>query len=280
MQPEITAFHHPATGRVTYLIADPATLLCAFVDPVLDYDPLTQAVDTRFIDAIIADVRAKDLGPTWILETGLHTDHLSAAGHLKYETGASICIGAPVLDSLKRLVPVLGSDGVDLEGWDFDKLAQDGEALPMGGIEITAIALPGRLPGATAYQVGDVVFAGSAILPPDQGLDDSAAPGVDPAGLHAAARRLLNLPPPTRILVGQTGEVIDAWSTTVAEQKAHNIDAGDAVSAQAFVARRTAVAAMPGPLAAPALQVGIRAFRLPPEGEDGKRFQPVDISSI
>jgi hypothetical protein len=33
-------------------------------------------------------------------------------------------------------------------------------------------------------------------------------------------------------------------------------------------------------LAAPALQVGIRAFRLPPEGEDGKRFQSVDISSI
>jgi NADH:ubiquinone oxidoreductase subunit 2 (subunit N) len=31
---------------------------------------------------------------------------------------------------------------------DFDKLAQDGEALPMGGLEITAIALEGRLPGA------------------------------------------------------------------------------------------------------------------------------------
>jgi glyoxylase-like metal-dependent hydrolase (beta-lactamase superfamily II) len=278
MQPEITAFHHPATGRVTYLIADPATLLCAFVDPVLDYDPLTQAVDTRFIDAIIADVRAKDLGPTWILETGVHTGHLSAAGHLKYETGASICIGAGVLDSLKRLVPVLGSDGVDLEGWDFDKLAQDGEALPMGGIEITAIALPGRLPGATAYQVGDVVFTGSAILSPDQGLDDSTAPGADAAGLHAAARQLLALSPQTRLLLGQADA--GTWDTTVADQKAGNVDAGDAVPVEAFVARRAAVLAAPGPLAAPALQVGIRAFRLPPEDESGKRFQPVDVSSI
>jgi glyoxylase-like metal-dependent hydrolase (beta-lactamase superfamily II) len=280
MQPEITAFHHPATGRVTYLIADPATLLCAFVDPVLDYDPLTQAVDTRFMDAIIAEVRAKDLGPTWILETGLHTDHLSAAGHVKYETGASICIGAGVLDSLKRLVPVLGGDGVDLDGWDFDKLAQDGEALPMGGIEITAIALPGRLPGATAYRIGDVVFTGSAILPPALGLGDSAAPGADAAGLHAAARQLLALPPETRLLVGQTGAVIDAWSTLVADQKAHNIDAGDAVPVEAFVARRAAVVADPSPLAGPALQVGIRAFRLPPEDETGKRFAPVDIRSI
>jgi glyoxylase-like metal-dependent hydrolase (beta-lactamase superfamily II) len=278
MQPEITAFHHPATGRVTYLIVDPATLLCAFVDPVLDYDPLTQGVDTRFVDAIIADVRAKDLGPTWILETGVHTGHLSAAGHLKYETGASICIGAGVLDSLKRLVPVLGGDGVDLDGWDFDKLAQDGEVLPMGGVEITAIALPGRLPGATAYQIGDVVFAGSAILPPDQGLDDSTAPGADAAGLHAAARRLLALPPRTRLLLGQADA--QGWDTTVADQKAGNIDAGDAVPVEAFVARRAAVLATPGPLAAPALQVGVRAFRLPPEDESGKRFQPVDVSSI
>jgi len=278
MQPEITAFHHPATGRVTYLIADPATLLCAFVDPILDYDPLTQAIDTSFIDAIIADVRAKDLGPTWILETGVHTGHLSAAGHLKYETGASICIGAGVLDSLKRLVPVLGSDGVDLEGWDFDKLAQDGEALPMGGIEFTAIALPGRLPGATAYQLGDVVFTGSAILSPGQGLDDSTAPGADAAGLHAAARKLLNLPPQTRLLVGQADS--QGWDTTVASQKADNVDAGDAVPVEAFVARRAAVLADPSPLAAPALQVGIRAFRLPPEDESGKRFQPIDVSSI
>ena len=280
MQPEITAFHHSATGRVTYLIVDPATLLCAFVDPVLDYDPLTQAVDTGFIDAIVADVRARDLGPTWILETGVHTGHLSAAGHLKYETGASICIGAGVLDSLKRLVPVLGSDGVDLDGWDFDKLAQDGEALPMGGLEISAIALSGRLPGAVAYQIGDVVFTGSAILPPDQGLGDSAAPGADAAGLHAAARLLLALPPETRLLTGQVGAETQAWDATVAQQKAGNIDAGDHAPVEAFTARRAAALVSPGPLAAPALQVGIRAFRLPPADEAGRRFQPVDISTI
>jgi glyoxylase-like metal-dependent hydrolase (beta-lactamase superfamily II) len=280
MQPEITAFHHPATGRVTYLVVDPATLLCAFVDPVLDYDPLTQAVDTRFVDAIVADVRARDLGPTWILETGVHTDHLSAAGHLKYETGASICIGAGVLDSLRRLVPVLGSDGVDLDGWDFDKLAQDGDALPMGGLAFTAMALPGRLPGATAYRLGDVVFAGCAILPPDQGLGDSDAPGADAAGLHAAARRLLALPPETRLLTGQVGDDAAAWSTTVAQQRADNIDVGDTVPAEAFAARRASALTSPGPLAAPALQVGVRAFRLPPVDDAGQRFQAVDIRSI
>jgi len=280
MQPDITAFHHPATGRVTYLIVDPATLLCAFVDPVLDYDPLTQAINTSFMDAIIADVRARDLGPTWILETGVHTDHISAAGHVKYETGASICIGAGVLDSLKRLVPVLGAEGVDLDGWDFDKLAQDGEALPMGGVEITVLAMPGRLPGAVAYRIGDMVFTGAAILPPGQGLGHSGAPGADAEGLHAAARLLLALPPQTLLLSGHVGADSDAWSATVADQRANNVDAGDTVSAETFAARRTGALASPGPLAAPALQVGIRAFRLPPPDESGQRFLPVDISSI
>lgn len=123
MQPEITPYHHPATGTVSYLIVDPATFLCAIVDPVLDFDPVTEAVDTGFVDKMIADIRAKDLGPTWILETGLHAGHLSAAGHLKYETGASVCIGAAVVDSLKRLAPKFGETMVDLDGWDFDKLS-------------------------------------------------------------------------------------------------------------------------------------------------------------
>jgi glyoxylase-like metal-dependent hydrolase (beta-lactamase superfamily II) len=150
----------------------------------------------------------------------------------------------------------------------------------MGGVEITAIALPGRLPGATAYQVGDVVFAGSALLPPDQGLDDSAAPGADAAGQHAAARQLLGLPPETRLLVGRIGADAEAWNTTVGDQKARNVDAGDAVPAEAFVARRAGALASPGPLTVPALQVGVRAFRLPPIDEAGRRFQAVDIRSI
>jgi glyoxylase-like metal-dependent hydrolase (beta-lactamase superfamily II) len=179
MQPEITPYHHPATGTVSYLIVDPATFLCAIVDPVLDFDPVTEAVDTGFVDKMIADIRAKDLGPTWILETGLHAGHLSAAGHLKYETGASVCIGAAVVDSLKRLAPKFGETMVDLDGWDFDKLAQDGDTFPMGGLEITPIALTGRLPGAVAYKMADVIFTGDLLLAPAEGAGRCDIPGAD-----------------------------------------------------------------------------------------------------
>lgn len=280
MQPDITAYHHAATGRVSYLVVDPATQLCAIVDPVLDFDPATGEISTSFVDSIIADIRAKDLGPTWILETGVHTGHLSAAGHLKYETGASIAIGAHVLASLQRLAPVLGAHGVDLEGWDFDKLArEDDEPLIMGGVEFHPIALSGRLPGAVAYRAGDVVFVGDALLPPAAGLPDGHAPGADAAGLHADARRLLSLDAGVRLLSSWAGADPAAADSTVSAQRAGNVDAGDAVSQDDFVARRADVEAVhPSALTIAALDVAVRSGRLPPPDENGVRFPPRDIS--
>jgi glyoxylase-like metal-dependent hydrolase (beta-lactamase superfamily II) len=281
MQPEIIAHHHPATGTVTYLVVDPATLLCAIVDPVLDFDPETQATDTSFIDAIIAEIRARDMGPTWILETGLHAAHMSAAGHLKYETGASVCIGAGVVESLKRLAPAMGEDGVDLDGWDFDKLAQDGEVMPMGGLEITAHAVTGRLPGAVAYQIGDVLFTGDALLAPEFGAGRCDLPGADAEGLYAAARRFLSLPDDTRLLTGWE-DAAGHETSTVAEQRAGNVQLHDGVDLAAFVVARAAAdaALLPMPYAAEALRVAIRSGKLPPEGENGRRFPPTDIHSL
>ncbi|HJV40141.1 MBL fold metallo-hydrolase [Caulobacter sp.] len=280
MQPEITAYRHPATGTVTYLIVDPATFLCAIVDPVLDFDPVTEAVDTSFMDKIIADIRARDLGPTWILETALHTGHVSAAGHVKYETGASICIGARVVDSLKRLAPALGEDGVDLDGWDFDKLAQDGEALPMGGLEITALALDGRLPGAVAYRLGDAIFTGDVLLAPAEGAGRCDVPGADAGKTFDDARKVLALPPATRVLPGVCAA--GAGESTVAEEKAANVQLNDGVDRLNFIALRTvADALLPEPvLAAAALRVAVRAGRLPPESPSGQRFAPVDLAKL
>ena len=281
MQPEITAHHHPATGTVTYLVVDPATLLCAIVDPVLGFNPETEATDTSFVDAIIAQIRARDLGPTWILETGLHAAHLSAAGHLKYETGASICIGAGVIESLKRLAPAMAEHGVDLDGWDFDKLAQDGEVMPMGGLEITAHAVTGRLPGAVAYQIGDVLFTGDVVLAPELGAGRADLPGADARALYADARKFLSLPDETRLLAGWEAAE-GAATTTVAQQRAQNVQLRDGVDLPTFVAARHAAdAALPPlPYPAQALRVAIRSGKLPPQGDDGQRFPPTDISSF
>ncbi len=265
---------------MTYVIVDPATFLCAIVDPVLDFDVATEAVDTRFIDAIIADIRAKDLGPTWILETGLHTGHVSAAGHLKYETGASVCIGANAVESLKRLAPLFGETMVDLDGWDFDKLAQDGDTFPMGGLEITPIALTGRLPGAVAYRMADVVFTGDLVLSPADGAGRCDVPGADAGKAWDDARKLLGLPPQTRVLPGVSAA--EPHEATVAEEKAGNIQLNDRIDRLDFIALRTAAdAILPDPVLAPAaLRVAIRSGKLPSEPESGPRFPAVDLSKL
>ncbi|MFY8207875.1 MBL fold metallo-hydrolase [Caulobacter sp. BE264] len=280
MQPEIIPYHHPATGAVSYLIVDPATFLCAIVDPVLDFDPITETIGTGFVDAIIADIRAKDLGPTWILETGLHANHLSAAGHLKYETGASVCIGARVVESLKRLAPKFGETMVDLDGWDFDKLAQDGDTFPMGGLEITPIALTGRLPGAVAYKMADMVFTGDLVLAPAEGAGRCDIPGGDAGKAWDDAQKILALPPETRVFPGVAATT--PAQSTVADQKASNIQLNDTIDRLDFIALRTAADAfLPDPdLAAAALRVAIRSGRPPSEPESGPRFPPVDLSRI
>lgn len=280
MQPEIIAYHHPATGTVTYLIVDPATYLCAIVDPVLDFDPVTEAVDASFINRIIAEIRARDLGPTWILETGLHAGHLSAAGHLKYETGASVCIGAKVVESLKRLAPKFGETMVDLDGWDFDKLAKDDDPLPMGGLEISTVALTGRLPGAVAYRLGDLLFTGDLMLVPDEGAGRCDIPGADAGKAWDDARKLLKLPPETRILPGLS--LGEARESTVAEERASNIQLNDKIDRLDFIALRTAAdAILPDPvLASAALRVAIRSGKLPSQPESGPRFPPVDLTKL
>lgn len=280
MQPEITAYRHPATGTVTYLIVDPATFLCAIVDPVLDFDPASEAVDTSFVDKIIADIRAKDLGPTWILETGLHTGHLSAAGHLKYETGASVCIGAKVVESLKRLAPKFNEPMVDVEGWDFDKLAQDGDSFPMGGVTFTPIALTGRLPGAVAYLMGDVLFTGDLMLAPAEGAGRCDIPGADYGKAWDDARKFLKLPPQTRVMPGVCAG--EACESTIAEEKASNIQLNETIDRLDFIALRTAAdAILPDPdLASAALRVAIRSGKLPSEPESGPRFPPVDVTKL
>lgn len=280
MQPEITPYHHPATGTVSYLIVDPATFLCAIVDPVLDFDPETEAVDTGFVDKMIADIRAKDLGPTWILETGLHAGHLSAAGHLKYETGASVCIGAAVVDSLKRLAPKFGETMVDLDGWDFDKLAQDGDTFPMGGLEITPIALTGRLPGAVAYKMADVIFTGDLLLAPAEGAGRCDIPGADAGRAWDDAQKILALPSHTRVLPGVCA--MEPTEATVAEQKASNIQLNDKIDRLDFIALRTAADAfLPDPtFASAALRVAIRSGRPPSPPESGPRFPPVDLGAL
>ena len=147
------------------------------------------------------------------------------------------------------------------------------------------LAVPGHTPACVAYQVGDAVFTGDTLFMPDVGTARCDFPGGDAAMLYRSVRRLLALPPATRLYLCHdyppTGRE-PQWECTVADQRAHNIHVHDGVSEADFVAMRTARDAtleMPT-LILPAIQVNIRAGQLPPAEANGVRYLKIPLNVL
>lgn len=281
--PDIEAFFDEATFTISYLVADPVTGRAAIVDPVLDYDHRAGKVSTGSADRLLARITERGNRIDWILETHAHADHLSAAQYLKARTGAAIVIGEHIRDVQRTFAPVFNAADVGGEGREFDRLVRDGERLKLGGLEIEVMHLPGHTPADVAYRIGDAVFVGDTIFMPDYGTARADFPGGDAARLYASIRRLLSLPPETRLFMCHDykapGRDAYAWETTVGEQRRKNVHVHDGVDQAAFVAMRTqrdATLAAPV-LLLPSIQVNIRAGRLPPHDANGTRYLRIPL---
>lgn len=281
--PEITPFFDEATFTVTYLVADRATRRAAIVDPVLDYDHRAGRLSTASADAVLAKAAEKGLTVDWVLETHAHADHLTAAPHIKARTGAKVVIGEHIRDVQRTFGKVFGATDVSGQGSEFDRLVSDGERLKLGGLEIEAMHLPGHTPADVAYRIGDAVFVGDTIFMPDYGTARADFPGGDAAQLYRSIRRLLSLPPATRLFMCHDykapGRSSYAWETTVEEERALNVHVRDGVNEADFVTmrqRRDATLAAPA-LLLPAVQVNIRAGNLPPPDADGRIFLRIPV---
>lgn len=283
-RPEVAAFFDQATATVTYVVADPASRACAVIDPVLDYDARAGRITTAGADRIAAFVRERDLRVTWVLDTHVHADHLSAASTLREMTGGLTGIGARVgaVQEIFREYYNLGPD-FPVDGSQFDHLFADGEQLSIGGLAGRALHVPGHTPACSAYLIGDALFTGDTLLMPDFGTARCDFPGGDAATLFTSVRRLLTLPAETRVFVGHDygpgGRAI-AWETTIAAQKAGNIHVRDGISEESFVelrTRRDATLDLPN-LMLPAVQVNIRAGRLPPPEGNGASYLKIPLT--
>ena len=153
----------------------------------------------------------------------------------------------------------------------------------LGAQAARALAVPGHTPACLAYQVGDAVFVGDTIFMPDYGTARADFPGGDAAALYRSIRRLLSLPPETRLFMCHDykapGRDSFAWETTVAEQRARNVHVHDGVDEAAFVAlRRKRDAGLSAPvLLLPSVQVNIRAGHLPPADPNGVSYLRIPV---
>jgi glyoxylase-like metal-dependent hydrolase (beta-lactamase superfamily II) len=286
MTPDVTGFFDEDTFTVSYVVADPAAKVCAVIDSVLGFDPASGRTDRKPVDAIVAFIRKRGLTLDWILETHVHADHLSAAPELKREIGGRIAIGFNVIavqDSFAGIFNVEPSFKRD--GSQFDCLLADGETFKIGGIEAKALHTPGHTPACMTYVAGDAAFVGDTMFMPDYGTARCDFPGGDARQLYRSIRRIFALPPQTRLFMCHDykapGRDEFRWETSVAEQRAKNIQIHDGIGEDEFVAmrqKRDATLSMPR-LILPSVQVNMRAGQMPPAEANGKRYLklPVDV---
>ena len=282
----VQAFFDDRTCTVSYVIADNASRCAAIVDPVLDFDFKSGRTSTIQADRLIAHVREHGLTVQWILETHAHADHLSSARYLQQRVGGRIAIGEHIREVQATFKTLFNLErGFLPDGAQFDHLFKDGEVFHIGGIEARALLVPGHTPADLAYVVDDAVFVGDTLFMPDVGTARADFPGGDAHTLYTSIRRILALPPQTRVFVCHdyppNGRA-PAWETTVAEQRAANIHVRDGIAEAEFVQMRQARdATLDVPtLILPSIQVNIRAGQMPPADDNGVAYLRIPINAI
>ncbi len=285
LRPLVRSFFDPATSTFTHVVFDQVGGRAAIVDPVLDFDAASGRTRHDSADAVIAFVREQGLTVDWILETHAHADHLSSAPYLKAQLGGHIAIGEAIRRVQGVFKPIFNLEpGFATDGSQFDHLFADGEVFSIGALQAQAWHVPGHTPADLAYVIGDAVFVGDTLFPPDVGTARCDFPGGDAHALYRSIQRLLALPAETRLFMCHDYPATDRAPVamcTVGEQREGNIHVHDGVAEDGFVAMRQARDATLGMprLILPSIQVNVRAGHLPPPEADGRRYLklPVDV---
>jgi glyoxylase-like metal-dependent hydrolase (beta-lactamase superfamily II) len=287
MKPGVKGFFDNETYTVTYVVTDPTGNTCAIIDPVLDFDQASGRTSTASADQVLEFIDSNGLEVSWILETHVHADHLSAAAYLKSKTGGRTGTGRFItgVQTTFKDVFKLG-DEFSPDGAQFDCLLDDGELLELGNMQIRVMHTPGHTPSCVTFVVGDAVFVGDTLFMPDYGTARADFPGGDAAELYRSIRRILALPAATRVFLCHDykapGRDIYQWETTVETQRTSNIHIHDGIDEQAFVEfrnQRDSELGIPK-LMLPSIQVNIRAGDMPPADESGVVFLKLPVNVL
>jgi glyoxylase-like metal-dependent hydrolase (beta-lactamase superfamily II) len=283
----IRSFFDESTNTVSYVVYDATSKIAAIIDSVLDFDAAAARTSTASADEVIAFVEAEDLKVEWLLETHAHADHLSAAPYIQERLGGRLAIGRDII-RVQNVFGKIFNTGTDFarDGSEFDRLFDDGDSFTIGSINAMALHVPGHTPADMAYVIGDAVFTGDTLFMPDYGTARADFPGGDARQLYRSIRRLLSLPPETRLYLchdykapGRDGYV---WETTVTAQRTGNVHVHEGVSEEEFVAMRTqrdATLSMPN-LILPSVQLNMRGGHLPKPEENGTRYLKIPLNTI
>jgi glyoxylase-like metal-dependent hydrolase (beta-lactamase superfamily II) len=284
-RPIVTHFFDEPTNTFSYVIQDPDSDACAIVDSVLDFDYAAGRTDVRSADKIIAFIREHHLKVSWILETHVHADHLSAAPYLHQQLGGKTGIGAHIVD-VQGIFGKAFNAGTEFarDGSQFDALFNEGDTFTVGKLQGHVLHTPGHTPACLTYVVGDAAFVGDTLFMPDYGTARCDFPGGDARTLYHSIQKVLALPEQTRLFLCHDykapGRDTFQHETSVDEQRQANVHVHVGITEDEFVKMRTerdATLGMPR-LIIPSVQVNMRGGELPPAEDNGSVYLKVPIN--
>jgi glyoxylase-like metal-dependent hydrolase (beta-lactamase superfamily II) len=286
VSPEVIPFFDAPTNTISYIVRDPQFEFCAIIDSVMEIDYASGRITYDGADAMIAHIKAKGWTLTWLIETHVHADHLSAAPYIQGKLGGKLGIGENITivqDTFGKIF----NEGTEFQrdGSQFDRLFTDGDSYAIGNLAAHVMHTPGHTPACMTHVIGDAAFVGDTLFMPDGGSARADFPGGDARMLYRSIKRVLELPDDMRLFIchdyGPNGRDIK-WETRVADERKHNIHVRDGVTEDEFVAMREArdkTLEMPK-LIIPSLQINMRAGRMPPKDDKGKVFLKVPINGL
>lgn len=174
-----------------YVIACPNTHAALIIDPA----PESAA-------EITACIKAQKLGPTHILLTHSHWDHIADTAELKRRFNIPVLVHHDDAENLRYP----GSDGlpcwISIEGVTPHSFFAEGDILTCGELKFQVIHTPGHTPGSVCFYEanehvlisGDTLFKGS--------IGNLSFPTARPALMWPSLDKLAKLPPETTVYPG------------------------------------------------------------------------------
>ena len=194
------------TRTYTYLLWDEESRETALIDSVIEQADRDEKIITEL-----------GLNLTWLLETHIHADHITASGELRRRKPQTV------------KVAVHKASGSSCA----DRLLQDGDEIRLGNQVIKVLYTPGHTDTDVSYLIDGAVFTGDALLIHGSGRTDFQS-GDAGTGYDSITGKLFTLPDETKVYPGHDykGQTV----STIGEEKEFNPRIGGGRSREEYIA--------------------------------------------